>query len=518
MDGSNVDLFQRAADYSGTAFPPPREFQAEAHEALRDGFRQGRRKQILVSPTGSGKTYCAMRLVSEALKKGKRAVFVCDRTALINQTSAVADKYGLTDHAIIQADHWRRDTSMPFQIASIQTLDKRGFWPQADLIIIDECHSTYKAWTKHIQNTKAAVIGLTATPFSEGLGLLFDGRVNAATYDLLTRQGVLVPMRILDCVSPDMAGAATAGGEWTAKAASERELKIVGDVVAEWQTHGENRKTIAFGPDIAYCTGLVQRFNECGIGAAMYTCETPDHERTALVAEFSKPDPDVRILVSVAALAKGFDVPDVGCIIDARPLRKSLSEVLQMWGRGLRSAPGKTDCILLSFSGNIRRFYDDFVDVYFNGCGSLDMAEKRDAVVREDKEDEFVPNGCPQCQHKPFKRRCLACGFEKTSELLDEATQGIMQEVRIGKKKLADSKADLWNQICTYAKTHVRGKQAGWAFYKYQDITGEKPSRSFPRFDEAPIVAISTATSGKLKSLRIAYAKATKSQDLRPSA
>lgn len=504
MYGSDHLFLQPTA--SEANFPPPREFQAKAHEALREGFRQGRRKQILVAATGSGKTYCAMRLVHEALKKGKRATFVCDRNALINQTSAVADRYGLTNHAIVQATHWRRDTRMPFQIASIQTIAKREFWPESDLIIIDECHSTYEAWTDYIDKTSAAVIGLTATPFTAGLGNLFDGVVNAATMDELTRQGVLVPMRILDCVSPDMAGAATSGGEWTAKAASERELKIVGDVVAEWQAHGENRKTIAFGPDIAYCKGLVQRFNECGIGAAMYTCETPDHERQALVADFSKPDPDTRILVSVAALAKGFDVPDIGCIIDARPLRKSLSEVIQMWGRGLRSAPGKTDCILLSFSGNIRRFYDDFVDVYFNGCGTLSTAEKRDSVVRKDDE-EFTPSGCPECGHKPFKRRCLACGFEKASQMLVDAAQGVMQEVRLGNKVLALSKPDLWNQICTYAKTNVRGKQSGWAWYKYQEITGERPKRSFPRFEEAPIVAISAATAGKLRSLRIAFHK-----------
>jgi len=493
-------------DYENSAFPPPRDFQVHAHQALRDGFRLGRRKQILVAATGSGKTYCAMRLVHESLKKGKRATFVCDRTALINQTSAVADRYGLTAHGIIQANHWRRDNSLPFQIASIQTLGKRQYWPESDLIIIDECHSMYAAWTEYIERTKAAVIGLTATPFTDGLGNLFDGVVNAATMDQLTKQGVLVPMRILDCVSPDMTGAATAGGEWTAQAASDRELKIVGDVVAEWQAHGENRKTIAFGPDVAYCTGLMQRFNQCGIGAATYTYETPDDERRQLLEEFSKPDPAIRILISVAALSKGFDVADIGCVIDARPLRKSLSEFMQICGRGLRSASGKTDCLLLSFSGNIRRFYEDFVDVYFNGCGALSMAEKRDSSVREDK-DDFVPNGCPQCHHKPFKRRCLACGFEKPSNLLEESTQGVMQEVYLGKKKIAENREDLWNQICTYAKTHVRGKQEGWAWHKFKEIAGVEVPRSFPHFEKAPLVAISSGTAGKLKSLFIAYKK-----------
>jgi superfamily II DNA or RNA helicase len=450
-----------------------------------------------------------LRIAREALLKQKRVTFVCDRTALINQTSATADRYGLTDHAIIQANHPRRDNSMPFQIASVQTLGARGYWPQSDIIIIDECHTTHSAWVDYVKQTEAAVIGLTATPFTKGLGLIFGNVVNAATMDELTRLKVLVPLEIQDCVSPDMVGAATSGGEWTLKAASERELKIVGDVVPEWLKHGDNEKTIAFGPDIAYCTQLMQRFTEAGIGAALYTCETPDRERAELLSEFSKPDPSIRVLISVEALAKGFDVPDIGCVIDARPLRKSFSTVIQMIGRGLRSSPdtGKTRCKLLSFSGNIRRFYDDFVELYYNGCGELSAAEKLDAAPRKEPE-EFESAGCPECHHKPFRRHCLSCGFEKSTLALVDSTAGVMQEVRIGKKKLADSKADMWNQICTYAKTCVRGKQSGWAFYKYQDITGERPPRSFPSFDDAPMVAISAATAGKLRSMRIAYHKA----------
>ncbi len=493
---------------SGGFFPEPREFQRVAHEKLREGFRQRKRRQVLVSPTGSGKTYIAMRLVNESIKKGKRAVFVCDRTALINQTSAVADQYGLTNHAIIQAEHPRRDNSLPFQIASIHTIAARNFWPDADLIIIDECHTVYDAWAEHCKRTSAAVIGLTATPFTAGLGLLFDGLVNVATYDSLTQQGVLVPMRILSCTTPDMKGAVTQGGEWTAKAASEREMTIVGDVVAEWQKHGENRKTIAFGPDIAYVTKLVQQFNEAGIGAACYTANTPDSERLELLREFQKPDPAIRILASVSALAKGFDVKDIGCVIDARPLRKSLSEVIQMWGRGLRASPdtGKTDLILLDHSGNAVRFYDEFVDIYFNGCGDLSTAEKYDATVRKD-EQEFEPTGCPACHHKPFKTRCLRCGFEKETPSLIDSTPGEMREIMIGKKKAAASKEDLWAQVCTYARRYLASeKKAGWAFYKYRDIAGEKPAPSW-NFESAPDVPISVATMGKIKSMQIAYRK-----------
>lgn len=502
----NGQLFE--PDFSAVTMPEPRVCQSRAIEQLRDGFRAGHRQQILVMPTGSGKTITAMMLIYESLKKGKRATFVCDRTALINQTSAVADSLGLTCHAIIQANHPRRDNSMPFQIASIQTIQARGYWPESDLVVLDECHTVYAAAAEMLESKRVTVLGLTATPCTAGLGKLYSHVINAATMDELTRDEILVPLRILTCVTPDMAGAKTSGGEWTARAASERELTIVGDVVAEWVKHGEGRKTIAFGADIAYCEELVRRFNEIGVNAACYTSETPDDERTELVREFSRPDSNIRILASVSALAKGFDVKDVGCIIDARPLRKSLSEVIQMWGRGLRSSPetGKYDCILLDHSGNALRFHDDFTDVYFNGFGELSQAEKMDSKPRQEPED-FEPAGCPQCKRKPFRKRCLACGFEKPSQTLVDSTPGEMQEIMIGKRKAAANEADLWAQLCSYARLNLSSeKKSGWCWFKFQEIAGKKPPRSFS-FDTAPDVPVSPALIGKLKSMRIAYNK-----------
>ncbi len=351
------------------------------------------------------------------------------------------------------------------------------------------------------------MIGLTATPCTRGLGLLYQNMVNAATMHELTESGVLVPMRILTCVKPDMSGAKTTGGEWTKQAASEREAEIIGDVIGEWQRLGENRKTIAFGADIAYCTALVRRFKDAGIGAAAYTSETSDGEREILLKEFEKTDPSIRILVSVEALAKGFDVQDIGCVIDARPLRKSLSTAIQMWGRGLRSAPDKRDCLLLDFSGNIQRFYDDFVDVYFNGFSQLDMAEKLDATARKEPEEEWTATGCPQCHHAPFRRRCLACGFEKASRVLEDSTAGVMQEIRIGKRVLAANGPDLYAQLCTYARAHLRTeKKAGWVYHKYRALTGQEPDRGWS-FVDTPDVPISTATANKLRSMFIAWKK-----------
>lgn len=463
---------------------------------------------MLMAPTGGGKTYLGLRIISEALQRGKRCIFVADRTTLINQTSRTADEYGLAAHGIIQANHWRINLAHPFQIASAQTLARRS-WPDADVIVIDEAHSQMKVWTEHIQQTKASVIGLSATPFSPGLGKLFTNLVNAATMHELTEQGILVPMRVFSCTPADMRGAATAGGEWTDSAAEERGMDIVGDVVAEWSKFGENRKTIVFGATIKHCEEICRQFNEAGVMAAVFCSDTTPEQRATLLKEYRKPDSVLRVLVSVEALAKGFDVPDVGCVVDCRPLRKSLSTAIQMWGRGLRSSPetGKSDCLLLDHSGNITRFAADYSDIFYNGLGELDSGEKLDKVIRKD-DDEHEAKACPSCGYKPFAKRCIGCGFEVVSPSMIEHVPGEMQEVMIGRRKMADNQAHLWQQVCTYARAHSSPeKQKGRAAHLFREMTGTWPPRSFS-FDSTPNVEITRNVLNQIRSRNIAYSKA----------
>jgi superfamily II DNA or RNA helicase len=244
--------------------------------------------------------------------------------------------------------------------------------------------------------------------------------------------------------------------------------------------------------------------------AAVFTSETKAHEREELLTEYRKHDSHLKVLISVEALAKGFDVPDVGCICDARPLRKSLSTAIQMWGRGLRCSPetGKKDCLLLDFSGNIVRFFEDFNEIYFNGLKQLDDGEKLDKTIR--KKEEFDAKSCPRCGFEPFHKRCMACGFERVKKQISEALPGNMEEIFIGtgnhKKKLADSAENLWHQLCTYARYHSKPeKQAGRAWHLFQKITGQK---SRWRFEAAPNVEISIPTYNKIQQLNMAYKRA----------
>lgn len=487
-------------------FPSLRPFQATTHERIRQAAREGHKRICVQAPTGSGKTILALNVIRESLLKNKRAMFLCDRKTLIAQTSDVARSVGLGHHGIIQAQNPMFDAQRPFQIASCQTLMRRG-WPDTDVLVVDECHTLYRTWVDYIASDecKAFVIGLTATAFSKGMGKSFSHLINAATMADLTAQGILVPMRIFSCRRPDMSGATVkAGGEWSDESAAKAEMALIGDVLSEWQKLASDRKTIIFGPTIAYCEELAKRFNDAGIPAAVFCADTPDDVRARVTDDFAYGL--IRVLISVEALAKGFDQKDVGCVCDCRPLRKSLSTAIQMWGRGLRSCPehGKEDCLLLDFSGNILRFWDDFERVFHEGVDKLDEGEKLDRTIREDKDEE--PKACPKCGHKPFGRKCVQCGFEVERKALVEELPGEMQEIRIGKKVLATNNADLWAQLATYAKQHsAPEKQQGRAAHLYKDIMGVYPPREW-KIANAPEVEPTRATLGKIKSLYIAFA------------
>ena len=383
----------------------------------------------------------------------------------------------------------------------------------ANGVLVHNCHTQLAAWVDLITQWKdkplseggPVFVGLSATPFSKGLGKLFTNLVNVATMHELTQNGVLTPFRTFSATPIDMKGAKTSGGEWTDKAAEERGLAIIGDVVKEWVKLGEGRKTIVFGATIKHCEEMCRAFNEAGIMAATFTKDTKKAERETLLREYRKPDSVLRVLISVEALAKGFDVADVSCVVDCRPLRKSLSTFIQMLGRGLRSAPGKVDCILLDHSGNIVRFQRDFEDVYFHGLNSLDMGEKLDATVRKD-EEEREERACPKCGYKPFTKKCISCGFEKTSASLIEHQPGEMREVFIGTVRVADNQRQLWAQCVNYCKKH--GNEAtvyGRASHIFKSVAGEfQPKQWSTNVPDTPIPA---ALLGKIRNQMIRWGK-----------
>ncbi|EEO27160.1 DEAD/DEAH box helicase [Oxalobacter paraformigenes] len=483
-----------------------RPYQLDAIERLRDGVRGGFKNQILCAPTGAGKTLIGASLIQECRNKGKRAVFVCDRINLIDQTSLRFDEYGI-DHGVIQGNHWRTRLYEPIQIASAQTLARRQ-WPDADLIIIDECHTISETVKKRISNRNSNVVGLTATPFTKGLGKLYDNLVNVTSTQALIDEGFLSGYRIYACKEPDMEGVRVVAGEWEEKETSKRALEVVGDCVKEYLEHCNGKKFICAGVNTAHAEELQRQFMAAGILCANYTYKTSDEERREIVEEFRKPESVYRGLITVTAATKGFDVPDVECIIMARPLRNSLAEHIQLFGRGLRIHPDKKECIVLDHSGNCLRFMDEMQGFFQSGATELDDGKQKTRKKKnpEDIEDKYMT--CPTCKAlhaaSPF---CPNCGHEypkRKSDVVHRA--GTLQEL-IASGARQELTVELWPQIVRYALLHKDAAKAEkFALAMFRNITGTWPLKKF--YDTEPAPEVTDQVGRKIKHLNIRYAKA----------
>jgi len=492
-----------------------RPYQVDSVEGLRALIRAGKRNIILSVPTGGGKTVIASHLIAECYgKAGKRAVFVADRIALIDQTSTTFDRFGIP-HGVIQGDNPRFAPWERIQVASAQTLAKRG-WPEADLIIVDECHALQKTVADRIAGRDTIVIGLSATPMTRGLGRLYDGIVTTITTNELIQgplledgtrdQPYLVPFRVYAASQPDMTGAKVTAGEWTDKEAAERAMPIIGDCVEEYLRHAAGKKFIAFGCNVEHCEEMQRQFAAAGVNCELYTYRTDDDARTALVEEFRKPDSTVRGLISVSALSKGFDVSDVEVVIMARPLKSSLAEHIQILGRGLRIHPGKTECIVLDHSGNCVRFWAEMHDFLEKGVSELDDGKKKARAKVIEREKKAMT--CSNCSHVHMPLpACPSCGHIYKRNKGVEHVPGSLSEVSSKKASgpTKQDKRDFYAQL-----THIatkKGYLSGWVIAKFKEKFGHWPDHNdIPQYITP--MEPTAAVLNWVKSRNIAYARA----------
>jgi superfamily II DNA or RNA helicase len=450
-----------------------RDYQAAAFEQAREHIRQGRRRILINAPTGSGKTVLASALMEMVAEKGRRANFVVDRLSLIDQTSKTFDRYGL-EHGVIQSQHPRYRPSLPLQVCSIQTIGRRG-WPEAQVDVFDEAHVLHAPHKARLQQGGTVVVGLTATPFTRGLGKHFDAVINVTTTRKLIDDGWLAPYRIFSCAEPDMSGVAVkSSGEWDEKESSKKALEVVGDVVAEYLKRGEGRKFICSAVDTGHVMELQRQFLAAGVNVATYTYLDREEDRSETAAEFRKAGSTIRGLITVTAASRGFDVPDVSCVIMARPLRKALAEHIQLFGRGLRIADGKTDCLVLDHSGNCARFFHDTEDFFDNGSDGLDSGKPKAKKTVEKKELE--PVKCPQCRaiHRPAPY-CPQCGHQYPKKAAVQHVPGALKELIAGGHKRELSR-ELWPQVCGYVLKRREGDAARrQALAIYKQMTGAWP-------------------------------------------
>lgn len=470
-----------------------RDYQLESVERLRQGIRDGHRSQLLCSPTGSGKTVMAAFLMDATARKGNRVAFIVDRVNLVDQTSAFLEDYGV-GHGVIQAGHWRWRPYELVQVCSAQTLEKRGFLEKCDLLVVDEAHCIRKQTSQFIQNhQQLKVLGLSATPFTKGLGALYSNFVNVTTTDKLVAEGHLVRVNMYAAKAIDMRGAKVIAGEWSERDIEERGKKIVGDVIGEWvdKTHkhyGGPVKTIVFSATVDHGEELCKQFNAAGFNFQQISYKDANEgRRRELIAEFRKDDSVIHGLVSCEVFTKGFDVPDILCGISCRPYRKSLSSHIQQLGRVMRPASGKHDALWLCHSGNLLGFSEDMFDLFANGVHGLDDGKHDQKVRNEPTERERQKIVCSCGFVLPVgAQRCPACGKERVRQSMVENIDGEM--VALGQHEtvklpsyLADRNA-VWRQLSYHALERKKGDELAarkFALAQYRSIYRAWPACEF---------------------------------------
>ena len=454
-----------------------RDYQIEILDKLRNGFAAGYNKQILYAPTGAGKTEMAIALLDATKKKLNRGAMILDRIILCDQTSRRLDDYQI-DHGVLQAGHWRFKPYEKIQVCSAQTLERRSELPGLNLLIIDEAHQTRDATKKFIEaNPDVKVIGLTATPFTKGLGQVYENVISSVTTEQLVSQGVLVPLKVFVSTEIDMQGANKVAGEWSQKDATERGMKITGDIVAEWikmthQIFGKPRKTVIFCAGVAHGTDLSRKFAEKGYNFISISYRDDDNFKRDVIEDFSKPDTGIHGLIATDILTKGFDVPDVMIGVSARPFSKSLTSHIQQMGRVMRGSPGKEFALWLDHSGNYLRFKEDWDDVYLNGVHELDDGKEK--VKKEKTEEEKKEATCPVCQALWVSNSdtCGHCGHvrERKNKVIELA--GELKELK-GAMATGNHQA-WWSQLCHYVETGAMNR--GHAAYTFKDKFGFFPN------------------------------------------
>jgi superfamily II DNA or RNA helicase len=481
-----------------------RPHQADVVEKLEKGFSQ-HRCQLLYAPTGFGKTEVAMHIMVQEAKKGVKVAMVLDRIVLVNQTSTRLSKYKI-NHGVMQAGHWRYRPYENIQVCSAQTLERRSDFPDVGLLIIDECHVQRKQVIDFIKsNPDIRVIGLTATPFTTGLGSTYTHVVGAKPTGELIEEKWLVPLKIFIAKEIDMTGAKKVAGEWSQDEVSTRGMKITGDIVDEWinktnQLFGGPKKTVVFASGVEHGRDLVRQFGERGYNFVSISYKEDDDFKRETIEDFSRPDTKITGLIATDILTRGFDVPDVLIGVSARPFSKSFSSHVQQMGRIMRPCDGKTHGVWLDHSGNYLRFRKEWDELFDEGVTELkDGAESAKKEPPEKVKKESKCGGCGALWIWP-DRVCGECGWTRPmKEVLN--VPGKMVELESTQKDQRHENQQFYSELLFYSR--MRGYKDGWAAYKYKDKYG-----TFPRGLGTEIRSPSFKTLQWLKSKQIAYAKA----------
>jgi superfamily II DNA or RNA helicase len=363
---------------------------------------------------------------------------------------------------------------------------------------------TYKKVVEAYPN--AIILGLTATPCrgdGRGLGSIFNVMIECPQVPDLIEQGYLVKSRVYAPVDPDLRGVRTQAGDYVESQLAERmdRDQLVGDIVTHWFKYGEARKTVAFACSVGHSVHIRDEFINAGVRAEHLDGSTAIDERAAILGRLASGE--TQVVCNCMVLTEGFDLPDMGCIILARPTKK-MGLYRQMIGRGLRPAVGKTDVVILDHSGAVFRhgLPEDRV------AWTLDPDLRATAPEHTKRQSRYESKliECSQCKTlRVGGKPCPNCGFlpKRPAEFVATAA-GELGLVKGGRAIVHydEIEKDRWHGMLTHI-AEKRGYKPGWIAHKFKEKFGDWPTRRY-----SPPIEPSREVLSWVRSRNIAYAKA----------
>lgn len=416
-----------------------RPYQETARQKVQEEWEEGKKRTLLVLPTGTGKTIVFSKIIEDRVKKGERVLVIAHRGELLEQASDKLYKSTGLKTATEKAEQTSLGSFYRVVVGSVQTLQREKrlnqFPPEYfDTIVIDDAHHAisdgYQRVLQHFED--ANVLGVTATPDRgdmRNLGSYFESLAYEYSLPEAIKSGYLSPIKALTIpLKLDLSNVKQQAGDFSTKDLGTALDPYLEQIAAEMKKQCFNRKTVVFLPLVKTSQKFRDILNKHGFKAAEVNGESTDREQVLKDYEEGK----YNVLCNSMLLTEGWDCPSVDCVIVLRPT-KVRALYSQMVGRGTRLAPGKKELLLLDFLWHTERH---------ELCHPANLIATDEAVAKkmtENIEELGTPIDLEQAEQQAKEDVAL----EREESLAKQ-----LSEMRTRKRKLVDP---LWFEMSIQA-------------------------------------------------------------------
>lgn len=353
--------FATAQENISTNDIAPNKMQQEALTALEKLQQDNKHKALLISATGTGKTYLSAFAVKKA--NPKRLLFLAHREQILKQACKTFAKI-IPDiqYGILSANH--KDFHKPYLFATINMLSKEEnltqFTPtHFDYIIIDETHragaSSYLKILNYFQ--PQFLLGMTATPErTDGFDIyqLFDHNI---AYEIRLNQAMqenlLCPFHYFGITDITVDDQEINDNSTFNDLTTDARVTHIINQSQYYGFSGERLRGLIFCSQIEEAQILSQKFNERGFNTISLSGKDSQETRTNAIHKLEQKERSTGLdyIFTVDIMNEGIDIPAINQIIMLRPTKSAIIFVQQL-GRGLRKYPQKDYVVILDFIGN----------------------------------------------------------------------------------------------------------------------------------------------------------------------